>query len=203
MGHPTLREVSEPVSAEEFESPEFQRLCDDLLETMLDYDGVGLAAPQVAVLKRVVILEIDDETGPEFLVNPVIEVVGASTSHTWEGCLSVEGMRGRVERPDHIRVFAFDRDGSRKGYELEGYPAVVVQHECDHLDGVLYVDKVDPRSLAFMDEYRRYGPLVGPVDDDDDDDYAPEDEDDVELELALEEDDGDFLNYADPAEEEL
>ena len=193
MGHPLLREVSEPVGGDEFETAEFQRLCDDLLETMIDYDGVGLAAPQIAVSKRVVVLELDEEAGPEFLVNPVIEVVGSSTRHTWEGCISVANMRGRVERPDHIRVFAFDRDGTRKAYELEGYPAVVVQHECDHLDGVLYVDKVDTRSLSFLPEYRRYGPLL---DSDDDESEA----DDVELEDYADED---LLDYADPDEEEI
>lgn len=189
MGHPLLREVSEPVAADEFETEAFQRLCDDLLETMLDYDGVGLAAPQVGVLKRVVVLELDDEEGPEFLVNPVIEVIADTSRSTWEGCLSVEGLRGRVERPDQVRVRAFDRDGSRKGYELHGYPAVVVQHECDHLDGVLYVDKVDPRTLAFMPEYRRYGPLDEDGDDLDDEDLEGVDED--------------LLDYADPDEEDM
>jgi peptide deformylase len=189
MGHPLLREVSEPVAAEEFETEAFQRLCDDLLETMLDYDGVGLAAPQIGVRKRVVVLELDDEEGPEFLVNPVIEVIADSSRFTWEGCLSVEGLRGRVERPDQVRVRAFDRDGSRKGYELHGYPAVVVQHECDHLDGVLYVDKVDPKTLAFMREYRRYGPLDEDGDDLDDEDLEGVDED--------------LLDYADPDEEDM
>ena len=190
MGHPVLRQIAEPVTAEELKSDGFQRLCDDLLDTMLDYDGVGLAAPQVGVSKRVVVLELDEDEGPEFLVNPVIEVLADTTRHTWEGCLSVEGMRGRVERPDHVRVLAFDRDGSRKGYELEGYPAVVVQHECDHLDGVLYVDKADPRSLAFLREYRRYGPLVGEPDD------FVDDEGDLD-------DDVDLLDYADPDDEEI
>ena len=189
MGHPLLREVSKPVAAEEFDTEAFQRLCDDLLETMLDYDGVGLAAPQIGVLKRVVVLELDDEEGPEFLVNPVIEVIADSSRFTWEGCLSVEGLRGRVERPDQVRVRAFDRDGSRKGYELHGYPAVVVQHECDHLDGVLYVDKVDPKTLAFMREYRRYGPLDEDGDDLDDEDLEGVDED--------------LLDYADPDEEDM
>ena len=76
-----------------------------------------------------------------------------------EGCLSVEGMRGRVARPNKVRVEALDRHGKPKAYELEGFPAVVVQHECDHLDGVLYVDRCDTRTLAFMAEYRRFGPV--------------------------------------------
>jgi peptide deformylase len=165
LGHPILRQVAREVSLEELASPEFQTFLDDLLETMIEYDGAGLAAPQVHRSVRAVVLELDEEKGPEFLINPVITVLGESTRHTWEGCLSVEGLRGRVERPDHVQVLALDRDGSRKGYELKGFPAVVVQHECDHLDGVIYVDRADPRSLAFLREYKRHGPLVGSDDD--------------------------------------
>ena len=104
------------------------------------------------------VLTLTDEVGPEFLVNPVITVLGETTRRTWEGCLSVEGMRGFVERPDHVRVDALGRKGDPVAYELRGFPAVVVQHECDHLDGVIYIDKVLPRSLMFVREYRRWGP---------------------------------------------
>lgn len=165
LGHPILRRVAREITPEELASPEIQTFLDDLLETMLDYDGAGLAAPQVHRSLRAVVLELDEEKGPEFLINPVITVLGDRTRHTWEGCLSVEGLRGRVERPDHVEVRALDRDGSRKGYELRGFAAVVVQHECDHLDGVLYLDRAEPRSLAFLREYRRFGPLVGRKDD--------------------------------------
>jgi peptide deformylase len=102
---------------------------------------------------------LDDDRGPEFFVNPEIEVLGEETMTTWEGCLSVEGMRARVTRPSHIRVRFLDRNGAPRGYEIEGYGAVVVQHECDHLDGVLYVDRCDTRTLAFLSEYRRFGPV--------------------------------------------
>jgi peptide deformylase len=157
MGHPVLREVAKPVDEETLRSPEFQKFCDDLLETMEEYDGAGLAAPQVHTSLRVVVLTLDPESGPEFLINPEITVLTEATSRTSEGCLSVEGLRAAVDRPNHVRVIALDRDGSMKGYELKGFPAVVVQHECDHLDGVLYVDRCDPKTMSFLKEYRRYG----------------------------------------------
>ena len=177
MGHPVLRQVAEPVKPEQIAQDEFQQFCEDMLETMFEYGGVGLAAPQVHVLLRVVVLELSEDRGPEFLINPHIEVLAETTSLNWEGCLSVEGSRGLVERPDHVRVTALDRDGSEKVLELEGYPAVVVQHECDHLDGVLYIDHADPVSLAFLPEFKRYGPLVGPVEDDVEDEDGEEEED--------------------------
>lgn len=176
LGHPVLRMVAEPVPEAMILTPEFQQFCEDLLETMDEYDGAGLAAPQVHVSMRVVCLTLKSSKGPEFLINPVIEVLSDTTSRTWEGCLSVEGMRGLVERPDHIRVEAFDREGERIAYELRGFPAVVTQHECDHLDGIVYIDKVLPRSLAFSAEYRRWGPPEEYADDE-----AYDDEDDVDL----------------------
>ena len=157
LGHPVLRLDAEPVTPEELASDAFQQLCEDLLETMEEYDGAGLAAPQVHVSKRVVCLTLSDDVGPEFLVNPVITPLSDSVRRTWEGCLSVEGMRGLTERCDHVRVDALDRHGQPVSYELQGFPAVVVQHECDHLDGVIYVDRVLPRSLVFTREYRRWG----------------------------------------------
>ncbi len=158
MGHPVLRMVSRELTPEEIRTPGFQQFCSDLLETMEEYDGAGLAAPQVHVLLRVAVLEITEERGTEFLINPKVTVLPGPTRKTWEGCLSVAGLRGLVERPGRIRVEALDRDGTPKALEVEGHAAVVVQHECDHLDGVLYVDKVKERSLVFVEEYRRWGP---------------------------------------------
>ena len=128
LGHPVLRLSAEPVTEEELASEYFQQFCEDLLETMDEYDGAGLAAPQVHVSKRMVVLTLSDDVGPEFLVNPRITVLSDTTQRTWEGCLSVEGMRGLVERPDHIRVDALDRFGQPIAYELQGFPAVVTQH---------------------------------------------------------------------------
>jgi peptide deformylase len=172
MGHPVLRMVAEPVDAELFASDEFQQFCDDLLETMEDYDGAGLAAPQVHTLLRVVVLTLDDDRGPEFLVNPVITPLTEEKMKYYEGCLSVEGMRAAVYRPRAVRLVAFDRDGTPKAYELEGFPAIVAQHECDHLDGVLFVDRCDTKTLAFLREYRRFGPLD--EQDEDTDEQTPE-----------------------------
>ena len=174
MGHPVLRQVAAPVSKEEMADKDFLAFCQDLYETMVEYNGVGIAAPQVHVSKRVVLAQLSDERGPEYLINPEIEVLEGPTMHTWEGCLSVEGIRGRVERPAHIRLRALGVDGAEKNYELEGFPAVVAQHECDHLDGVLYIDLADPLSLAFLREYEQFGPLVG--DDEEDDEDEPTDE---------------------------
>lgn len=158
MGHPVLRQRAREITPEELASEPFQRFLDDLLDTMIEYDGVGLAAPQVHASVRAVVLQLTSERGPEFFVNPRITVLAGTTRKTWEGCLSVEGLRGLVERPDTIRVEALDRDGSEKVLEISGFGAVVVQHECDHLDGVLYVDRVAPRSLVFTTEFRKWGP---------------------------------------------
>lgn len=159
LGHPVLRLVAQPVEAEQILTEDFQRFLDDLLETMEEYDGAGLAAPQVHTSVRVVVLTLDPDRGPEIFINPVITPLSELTTRTVEGCLSVHRMRGVVERPAHIKVELLDRFGRPWAYELKGFPAVVVQHECDHLDGVLYVDRADPVTLAFLDEYERYGAL--------------------------------------------
>ncbi len=178
IGHPVLRQVAREVTPEELASPVIQRFLDDLTETMDEYDGVGLAAPQVHVPLRIVVLQISSERGPEVLVNPRITVLADTTRKTWEGCLSVEGFRGLVIRPDHVRVEALDRDGSSKTLEIKGHGAVIVQHECDHLDGVVYVDRAVPRSLVTTENYRRYGPPEEFADEDaGDDDELADDED--------------------------
>lgn len=160
MGHPVLREVAVPVPPARFATAEFQRFCDDLLESMYELDGAGLAAPQVHVSERVVVFELEEEEGPMFLVNPVITPLTEETVGGYEGCLSLPGMRGLVLRLTSVRVACQDRHGKPLTFEAHGWAARVVQHECDHLDGVLYIDRADPKSLAFLPEYRRYGPLV-------------------------------------------
>lgn len=159
MGHPVLRQIASPVDSDTLASSEFQRFLDDMLETMGEYDGAGLAAPQVHRSVRAVVLVLDPDEGPEFLINPVIRPLSDVQTRSTEGCLSVAGMRGKVDRPAHVRVDALDRDGTPKAYVLKGFPAVVVQHECDHLDGVLYVDRVDPLTFAFNDQWDKFGPL--------------------------------------------
>lgn len=203
IGHPVLRQVARPLTPDELGTAAFQQLCDDLLDTMNEYDGAGLAAPQVHLPVRVVVLTLSDERGPEFLVNPKITVLSDTTRRTWEGCLSVEGFRALVVRPDHVRVEALDRDGQEKVLEVKGFGAVVAQHECDHLDGVLYVDRALPRSLVTVREWRRWGPpeefadLEADVDDegdpdgDDGDGDEDGDEDELDLDAASDAGDGD------------
>ena len=157
VGNPVLRQISREVTAEELGSSVFQSFLEDLEDTMHEYDGVGLAAPQVHVPLRVVVLVITRDRGPEFLINPRITVLADTTRRTWEGCLSVEGFRALVIRPDHIRVEALDRDGSEKVLELKGHAAVVVQHECDHLDGTLFLDRVaDPTTFTTWAQFERF-----------------------------------------------
>jgi peptide deformylase len=184
IGNPALREVARDVTPEELAAPVFQSFLEDLKDTMEEYDGVGLAAPQVHVGLRVVVLTLSRQRGPEFLINPRITVLADTTRRTWEGCLSVEGFRALVIRPDHVRVEALDRDGSEKLLELQGHSAVVVQHECDHLDGTIYLDRAEPRSIVTTTEFRRWGPPAEFADEEADVDEEGMDDDDG--------DDGDF-----------
>jgi len=163
MGHPVLREKAVAIDPAEIGSPEFQDFIDSMIATMLEYEGVGLAAPQVHVSKRVVVFHegaglVDENDEPiTALINPEVEPIGDDMAAMWEGCLSVPGLRGRVTRPAAIRVKALDRTGRAIELELEDFDAVVTQHECDHLDGILYVDRVDStRKLAFEKEFERF-----------------------------------------------
>jgi peptide deformylase len=165
LGHPILRQVAEPVSPEAIGAPEVQRLIDDMLETMEEYDGAGLAAPQVHVSRRVVIYGVhqnprypDAEEVPlTVLVNPKITPATKDVDEDWEGCLSVPDLRGRVPRFTRVRVEAYGRDGGPLRFVAEGFHARVVQHECDHLDGKVYLDRMRSMdSLAFLPEFHRY-----------------------------------------------
>ena len=163
MGHPVLRETADPIDPADIYNPEFQDFIDSMIATMHEYDGVGLAAPQVHVSRRVVVFHegaglVDENEEPiTALINPVIEPVGEDLAAMWEGCLSVPGLRGRVTRPAAIRVRALDRQGRPVELELEDFDAVVTQHECDHLDGILYVDRLDStEQLAFEKEFERF-----------------------------------------------
>ena len=168
MGHPNLRVKAEPVSTEEFASGELRSLVDDMVDTLQDYGGVGLAAPQIDVQKRLAIIEIanvpetygEQESTPlTVFVNPKITIFNdAEVAGNWEGCLSVPGLRGYVERPQHLRVDYQDLDGNPQQFEAQGFMATVCQHEFDHLDGVLYIDHItDSTKLGFEEELVRYG----------------------------------------------
>ena len=162
MGHPVLRAKARPLERAEIKSPAVQKLIDDMIETMGEYHGVGLAAPQVHEDVRVFIAALDvDEEGvngePVVLINPEITPVGQDEVEEWEGCLSIPNIRGRVPRAREIKVRAYDRSGERIEIHAHDFPARVIQHETDHLDGVLFVDRMRSfESLTFLDEYSRY-----------------------------------------------
>ena len=165
LGHPVLRRIAEPVSPEAIRAPEIQRLVDDMLETMDDHDGAGLAAPQVHVSRRVVVYGVranprypDAEEVPlTILVNPRLTPLTKEEEEDWEGCLSVPDLRGKVPRVTRVRVEAYGRDGQPLVFEAAGFHARVVQHECDHLDGKVYLDRMrSMETLSFLPEFHRY-----------------------------------------------
>ena len=164
LGHPVLRTPSRPVTAAELKSGDIQRLIDDMVETMYEYDGVGLAAPQVHVGLRLAVLEVPeaddrarDAVPLTVLVNPEITPIGDEKLLGWEGCLSIPDLRGQVPRWARLQLKALDRDGQPIEMEVEGFHARVVQHECDHLDGRVYLDRMDGlRSLAYQRELERH-----------------------------------------------
>ena len=140
-GHPTLRKVAKKVDPKEISDPLFQQLIDDMFETMYDAPGVGLAAPQVNVSKRMFVMDVqEDEHEPAVVINPKIELAEEEVEMT-EGCLSVPGYVGEITRFRKVAVSGLDRDGQKIRLEGEGLFAQCLQHEIDHLNGVLYIDK--------------------------------------------------------------
>lgn len=173
MGEPVLRRKADPIEPSQISSARIQTLIDDMIETMHDADGAGLAAPQVYESLQLCVIEVNQNPRyPQFepiplmvLINPVVTplVTGGTLSveesfEMYEGCLSVQGMRGKVKRPRKVRVQALDRAGNPLDFVWESFRAVVVQHETDHLNGTLYVDRADPRTLTFLREYERFVP---------------------------------------------
>ena len=163
LGHPVLREPAIDVPVDEIGGQKLNDLIADMLETVVDADGAGLAAPQVHISKRVVILSLDDTPGFTIWINPVLTPVTNEHVITYEGCLSIPGMRGAVARPSQVHVRALTPSGEVIDKVYQGFSAIVAQHECDHLDGILYVDRVEPGTLTFLEEYQRFGawPLQG------------------------------------------
>jgi len=154
MGHPVLLREAEPVS--DPTAPEIRRLVADMAETMRDAQGIGLAAPQVHVPLRLFVWRGGDGTGVSVLANPEIEPVGEETEAAWEGCLSIPGIRGCVTRPRRVRFRGLDGEGRPVEGEAEGMAARVIQHETDHLDGVLYTMRMEDFALfGFTDELAR------------------------------------------------
>ncbi len=166
MGHPLLRQPARSLEADEIGSSALAALLEDMVDTLHDYGGIGLAAPQVGESIRLAIIEIAG--GPTrygeleplpltVFINPVVEVFDEATEGYWEGCLSVPGLRGFVERPQHIKLNFMSLEGKPCEMELTDFTATVLQHEFDHLDGKLFVDRMTDMSLlVFEREYERY-----------------------------------------------
>ena len=165
MGHPVLRSQAEAV--EDPTAPWVRRLVEDMVETMEDAGGTGLAAPQVHMPWRIVVFrvggerltDLPDDTAQDLtaLINPVIEPVGNEMAYGWEGCLSVPGLRGVVPRHLRVRYRGLGLDGGAIERDVAGFHARVVQHECDHLDGILYSQRMtDHRLLVFLEELQRH-----------------------------------------------
>jgi peptide deformylase len=162
MGHPVLRAKARTLDKTDIRSATTQKLIDDMIDTMVEYHGVGLAAPQVHESVRIFVAALDaaderEDAEPVVLINPEISVIGSDIVEDWEGCLSIPDIRGRVPRAREILLRAYDRNGDRIELRASEFPARVIQHETDHLDGVLFFDRMRSfESLTFLDEYSRY-----------------------------------------------
>jgi peptide deformylase len=161
MGHPVLRQRARTVDKSVLRNPLTQKLIDDMIDTMHEYHGVGLAAPQVHEDLRVFVALLDEDPGPDSeavtIVNPEIVPQGTETEEGWEGCLSIPDIRGRVPRLTDILVKALDREGKPIEVRLTKFPARVAQHETDHLDGILFFDRMTSmQTLTYLEEFSRY-----------------------------------------------
>ena len=163
MGHPVLLRVADPVP--DPATPDIERLIADMIETMDDANGAGLAAPQVHVSLRLFVYRLSADRpgvtaaqGPSAIINPVVTPLGTEIVTHWEGCLSIPGLRAAVPRAARIRVTGVDQYGAPIDTEAEGFHAAIIQHELDHLDGILYPMRMtDHRLFAFNEELARYG----------------------------------------------
>lgn len=166
LGHPSLRSPTHPVDTTRLGAEEIQALIDRMVATMRAADGVGLAAPQVGLDLQLFVyrpvadrdqLEAADEPQAKVIVNPLLEPVPGELVYDWEGCLSIPDLRGLVPRHPAVRVHALDRHGEAIDFRVEGFEARIVQHEYDHLNGIVFLDRMrDLRSLAFTEEWARY-----------------------------------------------
>ena len=165
LGNPVLRKIAAPLTPREIQSPSFQKFIDDMIETMKEYDGVGLAADQVHESKQIAVLEVTEN--PRYpnkpnvpltvLINPKISPLTDEMEEDWEGCLSIPDIRGRVPRHKSIQVQARDRDGKPLEFIAVDFHARVIQHEWDHLNGKVYLDRMrDFSTLTFLTEFARY-----------------------------------------------
>jgi peptide deformylase len=165
LGFPSLRIASKPVGLDQIKTPEFQRLIDDMVETMYEYHGVGLAAPQVHLPIQLAVLEVRNhprypdmpEVPLTVLINPEVTILDRSTIDEFEGCLSIPDLRGLVPRFKELRVKALGRHGEQLDFIAHDFHARVVQHETDHLKGEVYLDRMpNLRQLGFLEEWQRF-----------------------------------------------
>jgi peptide deformylase len=165
MGHPVLRARAREVDRAALKQGSLQKLIDDMIDTMHEYHGVGLAAPQIHEGLRIFVAAIAPQDAeplspdhePMVFINPVITPVGPEMVDDWEGCLSIPDIRGRVPRARAIKVTAMDRTGAKIDVTSNDFPARVIQHETDHLDGVLFFDRMRTfETLSYLEEYARY-----------------------------------------------
>ena len=165
LGHPVIRAPSAAVPKETITSAEIQRVIDNMIETMREYDGVGLAAPQVHVSKQLAVIEVADNRrypgeGPiplTILINPRILSASKKQFEDWEGCLSVNEFRGKVPRAESLEVEAYNRKGEKVRIHARGFFARVIQHECDHLAGKVFLDRMPTlATLTHLKEFIRY-----------------------------------------------
>src|SRR4029453_16416418 len=165
LGNPVLRKTAAPLTPREIQAPSFQKFIDDMIETMKEYDGVGLAADQVHESKQIAVLEVAEN--PRYpdkpnvpltvLINPKISPLTDELEEDWEGCLSIPDIRGRVPRHKSIQVQARDREGKPLEFISGYFHARVIQHEWDHLNGKVYLDRMrDFSTLTFLTEFARY-----------------------------------------------
>jgi peptide deformylase len=165
LGHPAIRTPALTVDPAVISSPEFQRLLDDMVDTMREYNGVGLAAPQIHLSIQVAVLEVTNhprypdmpQVPLTFLINPQVTILDTSTVEDWEGCLSIPEMRGVVPRYKQLRVVALGRQAEALNFTAIDFHARVIQHETDHLKGEVYLDRMpNLRSLSHLAEWQRF-----------------------------------------------
>jgi peptide deformylase len=165
LGNPVIRTAARPVDPAAIPKPEFQRLLEDMVETMREYTGVGLAAPQIHLPLQIAVLEVENhprypdmpKVPLSFLINPVVTVTDDGKVDDWEGCLSIPDMRGQVPRYRQLRVTGLGREGEALDFIANDFHARVIQHETDHLKGEVYLDRMpDMKSLSHLLEWQRY-----------------------------------------------
>jgi peptide deformylase len=165
LGHPVIRAPSAAVPKETITSAEIQRLIDDMIATMREYDGVGIAAPQVHVSRQLAVIEVTENRrypgeGPiplTIVINPRILSASKKQAEDWEGCLSVNEFRGKVPRAESLEVEAYNRKGVKVRFEAQGFFARIIQHECDHLAGKVFLDRMpNLHTLTHLQEFIRY-----------------------------------------------